>query len=145
MDKEKLFKHLDLSGGEKSWFDLWHTHADWKGDGNNDWLTREKFIGELVDFYMDLKSKMKDFPRDYQLFILIIEEDSSQDSVYIHSKNPNDDNFPLKITKAENFVVKDRKLKNYIDSLAFTVIPFIYDNEQQYYLYDNKAGIPLTG
>lgn len=44
MDKEKLFKHLDLSDGQKSWFDIWHTHADWDGHGNTDWYVKNPLL-----------------------------------------------------------------------------------------------------
>lgn len=144
MDKETLFGYLDLSGGQDSWFDLWHTHADWDGDGNKDWQTRKKFIDELVNFYNDLKVKMKNYPRDFQLYIWILEGDSSQDAVYLHSKNPNQDNFPIKIETVDNFVVNDKFLKSYIDGLGLKVIADTYDNELQYYLFDSNVGTPLT-
>ena len=88
--------------------------------------------------------KMKDFPLDYQLFIWILEGDSSQDAVYLNSKNPNNDNFPFKITKIDNYVVKDKLLNEYINSLGFKVIPNVFNNKLQYYLFDNKIGVSLT-
>ena len=144
MDKEMIFEHLDLSGGKDSWFDMWHTHADWDGSGNKDWKLRKQFIDELVDFYHDLKLKMKDFPLDFQLFIWILEEDSSQDAVYINSQNPKNNNFPVKIPKIDNYIIKDKILNAYIQSLGLKVVTDVYDNKLQYYLYDIKAGVPLT-
>lgn len=143
MNNKTLINNLDFSSGSDSWFDFWHTHADWGGDGNKDWEIRKKAIDELVDIYNNLKVKIKNYPKEFQLFIMILENDSSQDSIFIHSNNPNQDNFPLKIEKTINFPIKDKNLKEYIDNLGLNVTPFIFNNELQYYLFDDNVGIPL--
>src|SRR5258708_27262684 len=93
--RQKL--ELDFSGGPKSWFDLWHTHVDWGGEGNKDWKKREKFLTELLGLYEQYKVSLSKYPRDYQLWVKIDDKDSGQDAVYIHTKNPNTDNFPIKV------------------------------------------------
>ena len=103
---------LDFSGGPKSWFDLGHTHVDWDGDGNKDWKNRERFLTELFGLYDQYKSELKKYPREYQLWVTIDDNDSGQDAVYIHTMNPNADNFPIKVPGDEVLKTKNKKLKN---------------------------------
>ena len=84
-----ITKKLDFSGEENSWFDFWHTHIDWNGDGNKNWILREKFLEKLLTEFENVKSELKKFPNEYQTWILIDENDSGEDGIYIHTKNPN--------------------------------------------------------
>jgi hypothetical protein len=86
--------NLDFSGGPKSRFDLWHTHADWGGKGNRDWSTRKIHLEQILEIFEQLKGHLKFYPHEFQLWIMIDENSSGDDSVYIHTKNPNADNFP---------------------------------------------------
>ncbi|MBI5540799.1 MAG: hypothetical protein HY951_12115 [Bacteroidia bacterium] len=144
MKTEINLKQLDFSGGPNSWFDLWHTHVDWDNNFNKNWSTKKIFIDKLLEIYELLKVKLKKYPHDYQVFISIIENDLSQNAVYIHSKNPNLDNFPINIVSADKFKIKDKELNKYISGLGLEIVPYIFDNELQYYLFDRKYGIPLT-
>ena len=76
----------------------WHTHVDWDGKGNHDWKTRKKYLKQLLDQFDQLKLKLRTYPHDFQLWIMIDENESGDDCVYIHTKNPNADNFPIKVT-----------------------------------------------
>jgi hypothetical protein len=141
MDK-KL--NLDFSGGPQSWFDFWHTHVDWDGEGNKDWRTREKYLKELLKVFQDLKLKLNDYPKDFQLWIMLDENDSEEDCVYIHTKNPNADNFPLKIKADRINSIKDKNLKKFVDSLDFEKVRFETSDGYIYYLFDKETGISLT-
>jgi hypothetical protein len=141
MDKELK---LDFSGGSQSWFDFWHTHVDWDGKGNTNWKTREKYLIKLLAIFQDLKIKLNDFPNDFQLWILLDEKDSEEDSVYIHSKNPNADNFPLKVKADKINSIKDKELKEFVDSLNLELVRFETSDGYIYYLFDRETGISLT-
>ena len=67
---------LTFSGGPESWFDLWHTHVDWDGKGNRDWATRKKYLKLLRGTFDKLKLELKRYPHDFQLRIVIDENDS---------------------------------------------------------------------
>jgi hypothetical protein len=54
-----------------------HWHADWAGMGN---LSR--------------RDRTAGWPRPHQCWLLIDARDSSQDAVFLHTPNPNADNFP---------------------------------------------------
>jgi hypothetical protein len=135
---------LDFTGGEDSWFDMWHTHVDWEGEGNKDWETRKEYVDRLVSLYNELKDRLTGYPKQYQLWIWVLENDSSQDSVYIHTPNPNSDNFPITLSKRQGLITKDKRLKNYLDKLGFDIIEDVFENEKQYYLYNKTTGTPLT-
>jgi hypothetical protein len=71
--------NLDFSGGPKSWFDFWHTHVDWDGQGNKNWETRRMYLGQILETFDQLKQKLRTYPHDFQLWIMIDENDSGQD------------------------------------------------------------------
>jgi hypothetical protein len=134
--------NLDFSGGPKSWFDLWHTHADWDAKGKKDWKTREKYLRQLLGTFDELKSKLKTYPNDFQLWIMIDEHESEYDCVYIHTKNPNSDNFPIKVNADNKNTIRDKKLKEFVDSLTFERVRTI--DGDIYYLFEKDTGISLV-
>jgi hypothetical protein len=141
MDKEL---NLDLSGGPKSWFDLWHTHADWDGKGNNDWGARKNALNQLFETFNSLKLRLRKYPHAFQLWIMIDEGDSGNDSVYVHTKNPNAENFPVKIEIDRKITIKDKDLKQFVDSLDFEKIRVQTSDGDIYYLFGKHIGISLV-
>jgi hypothetical protein len=144
INKTKLFKSLNFNGNKNSWFDLWHIHSDFEGKGNKNWESRKKYIYELFDLFNDCKLRLKSYPHEFQLFIFILEQDSSHDAVYIHTKNPNQNNFPLKISSEISIKIKDEKLYKYLKTFKLSILESIYENEVQYFLFDHNFGIPLS-
>ncbi|MBR9859588.1 hypothetical protein GYB22_02330 [bacterium] len=144
MDTEEIIENLDLTGGPDSWFDMWHTHVDWHGDGNKDWQTRKKYLDGLVDLFKELKIRLTNYPKPFQLWIWILESDSSQDAVYVHSPNPNAHNFPITMDPVNRPEPKYKQLKDYIDGLGLEIIIDNFENELQFYLFDKQTGVPLT-
>ena len=41
-----------------SWFDLWHTHIDWKGYGNLSWKHRKSHLESLFLLLKTLETKL---------------------------------------------------------------------------------------
>lgn len=134
---------LDFSGGPKSWFDLWHTHVDWRGKGNGNWIVRKRSITKLLRLYEEFKEALKKYPHDYQLWIAIDVMDSGQDAVYIHTKNPNADNFPLKVPGDKIIRTRNAKLQAFLLSCGFEIIRYKSKDGYLYLLYDRMTGIPL--
>jgi len=79
---------------EVPWFDMWHTHPDWEGDGNRSAQDRERHlkVGRVI-FERVLEQAAKRTVL-IQVWYVIDPHDSAQDSVYAHTRNPNHDNFP---------------------------------------------------
>ena len=136
--------NLDFSGGPKSWFDLWHTHVDWGGKGNKDWKTRKKYLNQLLETFDQLKLKLRTYPHDFQLWIMIDENESGDDCVYIHTKNPNTDNFPIKLTADNKNAIKNKDLKEFVDSLDFERVRVKTIDGDIYYLFYKNTGISLV-
>jgi len=117
----ELERHSDFSKltamtfNKDSWFDLWHTHYDWKGFGNKSWKKRKPHLDTLFRNFDLYPERLKSIEKHYQLFIQINDIDSSQDSVNIHTANPNRDNFPLKANLSRECKLTNQQLINYLD------------------------------
>lgn len=79
-------------GGE--WFDLWHTHVDWRGEGNADPDVRRECLRVLFAAWERVEALGTTLAVPWQSWVVINVEDSGQDAVYLHTPNPNRDNFP---------------------------------------------------
>jgi hypothetical protein len=146
MDKEKINEVIEAMELDipDSCFDGWHTHADLHGEGNSDWEKRKGFIKNLIDFYNELKNRLTNFDKQYQLWIWILESDSGQDAVFFSAEHPNNKRFPVTIDKVDNTGVKNADLKKYLYGLGFEVIVDVYEGELQYYLFDKNVGVSLN-
>lgn len=103
--KKRYFRELDIrsSGSQYNldfsndgWFDLWHTHLDFFGIGNRPKYRKQHANAHLA-LYKDLVKEMDTFEKPYQSWIVFNQNEASLDAVYIHTPNPNEDNFPLEI------------------------------------------------
>lgn len=79
-----------------TWYDFWHTHPDWRGDGNRSGRDRRRHLQAGFTILRRTVEQTRDFDGPVQVFMLIDALDSSQDGVYIHTPNPNRDNFPCR-------------------------------------------------
>ncbi|WP_443939301.1 hypothetical protein [Pedobacter sp. MW01-1-1] len=101
-----------------AWFDLWHTHFDWFGYGNHSFDKRKPHLDKLFRHFELLKQKAPELKTDYQIWATILDNDSASDALYLHTPNPNRDNFPLALNKlkSEN-TLTNQKLIKYLDEL----------------------------
>lgn len=83
------------------WFDYWHTHADWRGDGNRGARHRRRHLASSFTMFRRLLEQADGARGPVQVFMLIDALDSSQDAVYVHTPNPNRDNFPMRYESTE--------------------------------------------
>jgi hypothetical protein len=135
--------NLDFSGGENSWFDLWHIHTDLEGIGNKSPELRKVYLDKLLATFMELKSKLRHYPHKFQLWISISEENSFEDGVYIHTKNPNGDNFPLKVIPYSDYQSENTTVADFIKQTGLNLITARYESTIYFYLYDVTFGEPL--
>ena len=70
---------------ESDWFDFWHTHVDWKGDGNQSVEARRLFLQALFRVFEKIELVVTDWKKPAQVWVIIEEKDSSQDAVYLHT------------------------------------------------------------
>jgi len=95
---ERIVASLDFDSRRGSWFDMWHTHMDWEGNGNEGFAARRKYLLEAIKSFDTFWSKLGTHPQPYQAWILVDLTDSSEDAIYIHSPDPKGDSpFPFSI------------------------------------------------
>mgnify|MGYP000844078193 CR=1 FL=1 len=75
------------------WFDLWHTHPDWSGKGNRV-INLPRVTQLTYSVLQKAEALMEDRKEEAQCFALF-KSDTSLNSVYIHTDNPNGSEFPF--------------------------------------------------
>ncbi|GGK89669.1 hypothetical protein ACD591_08045 [Rufibacter glacialis] len=146
----RLEKHNDLEGfaalisGKESWFDFGHTHYDWEGLGINSWKKRKPHLDTLFRNFDLYPNRLKLIEKPFQLFIQLYDYDSSDDAIFIHTENPNQDNFPYKIDLMDKCTLKNQELIKYINQKGgFEKLFGIADNEGYCLLYKKGIGESL--
>lgn len=91
--------NLDVSDG--AWYDFWHYHPDWEGYGNLNWPMRARHIDAPALLFTRFASQLSQYPKPYQLWIYLDVNDAAQDAVFVHTPNPNRDDFPMVADSAE--------------------------------------------
>ena len=76
------------------WYDYMHWHGDWPGLGNLRWKERRAHLSALFTMFHRLLAATRNWATPHQAWLQIDAFDSSQDAVYLHTANPNTDNFP---------------------------------------------------
>jgi hypothetical protein len=78
----------------EGWYDFMHWHADWPGLGNRSWKERSEHLRALFIMFERLTADVVSWPTPHQVWLRIDATDSSQDAVFLHTPNPNANNFP---------------------------------------------------
>jgi hypothetical protein len=86
---------FDLDVRPDMWWDLWHYHADWDGWGNRGWRLRYAHIRALSTVFQTIASRSPEFHLPFQAWIFLSGVDAGADATYLHTPNPNAQNFPL--------------------------------------------------
>ena len=142
-----ISSHLE----DDMWFDFWHTHYDWPGFGNHRWKSRKPHLDALFRNFEHYAEHLNKWGKKFQLFIQINNSDSSQDAIYIHTKNPNflecpgHTEFPyLPDVQVEN-VLTNKSLVEYLDNQqGFERYYFPFVEEGVCLLYRKGIGEPLV-
>ncbi|MCX2740688.1 hypothetical protein [Pontibacter anaerobius] len=145
LKQQKLPEALDFSGADQSWFDLYHLHIDDLGLGNISWKSRKQHLDALFELAELVKEKLSVYPKDYQFWIEIDENDSREDAIYIHTPNPNENNFPVNLEFDEELEVKNILLLNYLNGKGYSMQKKKLTNSEgkfctTYFLYQEGLG-----
>jgi hypothetical protein len=109
---------LDFDNSE-TWFDNWHLHFDWKGYGNDSFKRRKPHLDKLFRHFDLLEDKTKKLKTDFQLYSILLDFDSYSDALFLHTPNPNNSQFPLKISDLQlTSTLTNQQLNEYIDNLV---------------------------
>jgi hypothetical protein len=68
------------------WFDLWHVHPN-SSENADRWA-------RLLAAWAGVETAGRGSGRPWQSWLLLDPEDACEDAVYLHTPNPNRDNFP---------------------------------------------------
>ena len=96
IDFKKPTWKIDFNNPDK-WFDNWHWHFDWKGFGNNSFKRRKPHLDKLFRHFDFLVENTGKINKDFQLYTLLLDFNSSSDALFLHTPNPNNSQFPFKI------------------------------------------------
>jgi hypothetical protein len=108
---------LDFDNPE-TWFDNWHLHFDWKGYGNDSFKRRKPHLDKLFRHFELLVDKTKKLNIDFQLYAVLLDFDSYDDALFLHTPNPNNSQFPFKISDLQlTTTLTNYQLNEYINNL----------------------------
>lgn len=81
--------------GPASWYDLWHTHFDWRGHSHGSGRARRAHLDALFTAFRRVLVQAADSTIAVQVFVSIASDrESEQDALYVHTPNPNGSPFP---------------------------------------------------
>lgn len=102
----------------ETWFDNWHLHFDWKGYGNNSFKRRKPHLDKLFRHFDLFANKTNQLKTDFQIYIILLDFASSSDALYLHTPNPNNSQFPFKISDLQfATTLTNKQLNEYIENL----------------------------
>lgn len=136
---------LNFIDNDKPWFDLWHTHFDQKGYGNDSFKRRKPHLDKLFREFDTLVEKAKLLKTNYQIWATLLDYDSYSDALFLHTPNPNHDNFPWKInglTSKNNLT--NPKLVEYVNNLSGYKILFGQADENYCVIFKDNVGVALN-
>lgn len=100
------------------WFDHWHLHFDWEGYGNDSFKRRKPHLDKLFRHFNLLEEKTKQLKIDFQLFSILLDFDSYNDALFLHTPNPNNSQFPFEISDLQlRTTLTNKPLNDYINNL----------------------------
>lgn len=82
---------IDAAG----WYDMWHTHPDWRGDGNRSGRDHRRHLAAGFTVLRTLLRQASESGRPMQAFMTIDPMNSAFDAVHVHTPNPNRDSYPF--------------------------------------------------
>lgn len=105
-------------GNPDTWFDNWHLHFDWRGYGNDSFKRRKPHLDKLFRHFELLVDKTKGLKNDFQLYSILLDYDSYSDALFLHTPNPNNSQFPFKISDLQpTTTLTNKQLDGYINNL----------------------------
>ena len=87
MDFEQA-NRFELDGSEASSYDLWHTHVDWDGDGNDSSVARALALRALFIMFERALAQTKTWTKPANVWVLFVPGNAKDDSLYVHTSNP---------------------------------------------------------
>ena len=91
----RLSEAFRIDPSDGAWFDLSHTHFDWKGHSRRGLSHRRLHLLALFKAFQRALAQVSRAALPIQVFVSIApEREAEQDALYVHSENPNGTPFP---------------------------------------------------
>lgn len=150
--KKRYFKnirsfadHFQLNVEEDAWYDFWHMHLDIWGLGNHSPKIRREHVRAHLRLYHNVLDSLRHYPKPYQTWICLCEEDTGQDAVYVHTPNPNGTRFPLPFDFVQWGCSLPPLLRDLIDTDSYRAGFFDSETGRIFYVQAKHVDVPVTG
>jgi len=116
IDPDEIAKmHAD---NPKTWFKSQHLHFDWRGYGNNSFQRRKPHLEKLFRHFDVLVKKTENLKTGFQLYVVLCDYHSASDALFLHTPNPENKQFPFKISDLQiTSTLANKSMNDYIDQL----------------------------
>ncbi len=104
-------------------------------------LRREHIKAHIILY--SLLENLQVFEKTYQSWIELVDEDAELDGVYVHTPNPNDNNFPLKLENIKWDCPIPKHYKDLINLDEFKVGYFTGESNNLFIIQSKNNGIRL--
>lgn len=126
------------------WFDYWHEHFDNKGYGNTSFKRRAPHLDMLFRHFDILVQKTKNLDKPFQLYAILLDYDSYDDALFLHTPNPNNSQFPFQVTDLKpTTTLTNKPLNDYINQLTGYEKLYGQADEAFCLLFKRGVGEPL--
>jgi len=85
---------IQLQFGGSSWYDLWHLHPDFHGWSTVGGGARQAHLVALFHAFRRVLNQAAAYNGPAQVFATVNSKDSPGDALYVHTPNPNAENYP---------------------------------------------------
>ncbi len=117
----------------ESWFDFWHMHPDWKFKGNRDSETRAWVTSITYNLLQEVEATIQSQAERLQVWATIC-ENTGDNSIIIHSENPNNTSFPYEFTDTKWGVDSTPDIDGIINHATHEIGKKVYEDEVIYYI-----------
>ena len=116
--KSDSWSGLNSIDPKMAWFDLWHTHFDWMGYGNDNFKSRKPHLDKLFRHFDLLNDTASSLKTNYQIWATLLDYNSHSDALFLHTPNPNHNNFPWRLPNLSQVsTLTNNSLIQYIENL----------------------------
>ena len=117
--------------GTNNWFDLWHTHPDWKSKGNR--FPENRVAVAQLTYHLLQYAENITIPRNLAIQIWAsVCEDTGNNAVYLHTENPNGTPFPYQFEGVEWGVSGPLEIRTIINKSMHEIGRIRYADETVY-------------
>jgi hypothetical protein len=132
----RSLERLDYS----TWFDLWHTHLDWRSKGNRFPELRKSVAVITYRALVHAERLALTAKQPIQVFGTVC-EDTGSNAVYLHTPNPNSTPYPFGFPNVVWAVPLPPELHGVVDLKAHEVGKLIHSDGVDYVIRKLAAGV----